>query len=113
MTDFVWKRRERAVARLFGGRRIPVTGLDRHGADVDTPRLLIQVKHGHRRPAFLKAWLDGICDQATHVGRVGVVVWTTAGEPTADAVVVLRAVDLKALLASGNRFTTGLEDGVT
>jgi hypothetical protein len=97
MADRVWKRRERHVAAALHGRRIPVTGVDRHGADVETPLLAIQVKHGRRRPAFLRDWLDGICGRAAVTGRVGLVVWTTHREPTAEAVVILRLKDFEAL----------------
>ena len=34
MSDMNWKRLEREVARKLGGRRVPVTGLGRAGADV-------------------------------------------------------------------------------
>jgi hypothetical protein len=97
MADRTWKRREREVAGVLGGRRIPVTGIDRHGADVETPLLCVQVKHGRRRPAFLSEWLDGICRSGAASGRVGLVVWTDHHEPTRDAVVILRLADFEAL----------------
>jgi len=92
-----WKRRERDVARLLGGRRIPVTGLDRHGADVETELLAVQVKHGRRRPAFLRDWLAGICGQAKLRERVGLVVWADNRETLGDAIVFLRLADFEAL----------------
>jgi hypothetical protein len=100
MADRVWKRREREVAKTLKGRRIPVTGIDRHGADVETPLLSIQVKHGRRRPAFLREWLDGICGSAKVNGKVGLVVWTDHREPTPEAVVILKLSDFEALHGS-------------
>ncbi len=37
-----------------------MTGIDRHGADVETPLLCLQTKLGYRMPRYLRTWLDGI-----------------------------------------------------
>jgi hypothetical protein len=92
-----WKRRERDVAKALGGRRIPVTGLDRHGADVITPLLHVQAKHGRRRPAFLREWLSGIQADAKPHGKIGIVVWSDTRERSGDAIVMLSLADFTAL----------------
>lgn len=92
-----WKQRERNVAKVLNGKRIPVTGIDRHGADVVTPLLHVQVKHGRRRPAFLAEWLDGICGTAEACGKIGMVVWSANREPQGDAIVMLKLSDFEQL----------------
>lgn len=87
-----WKRRERDVATVLGGRRIPVTGVDRHGADVEAGMFKVQVKHGRRRPKHLREWLDGICSQAT-AGQIGIVIWADNNERLTDAVVLMKMKD--------------------
>jgi len=87
-----WKRRERDVARVLGGRRIPVTGIDRPGADVETDRLAVQVKHGRRRPASVREWPDGICSQAALRERVGLVVWAANRDTLRTAMVTLYGI---------------------
>ncbi len=96
MPDKTWKARERMTAARLGGQRIPVTG-EREGADVETPLLCVQHKHGRRRPAFLQAWLRGICGTAQRKGKVGLVVWSMPREAQDDAVVILRLKDFEAL----------------
>jgi hypothetical protein len=95
-----WKARERGVAKRLGGRRIPVTGIDRDGADVETPLLCVQAKHGRRRPGYLKGWLDGIRATASARGKVGVVVWSLKHERGDEAVVLLALRDFEALHGS-------------
>lgn len=92
MPDKTWKRREREVATMLLGQRIPVTG-ERHGSDVQTSEFSVQVKHGRNQPGYLREWLDGI-RAVTPMGKTGIVVWTTPHEPTRDAVVVMRFADL-------------------
>jgi hypothetical protein len=96
MADRTWKARERMTAKLLGGQRIPCTG-ERHGADIETPLLCIQQKHGRRRPAFLADWLEGICANAKPKGKVGLVVWSSNREPQGDAIVILRLSDFQQL----------------
>lgn len=96
MPDKSWKKAERRVAVKLGGKRIPVTG-ERNGADVLTPLLAIQVKHGRNRPAFLRDWIDGICTTAQACERTGLVVWQSKHERTDDALVLMRLSDFEAL----------------
>lgn len=92
-----WKRAERQVAKRLNGRRIPVTGIDRDGADVLTPLLAVQVKTGRRQPAFLSEWLSGICGRAQASGKVGLVVWQGSRQRLDQAVVIVRLSDFEAL----------------
>jgi hypothetical protein len=50
-----WKRCERAVARLLGGQRQPITG--RPSADVLTSQLAVEVKLRSRLPLWLERGL--------------------------------------------------------
>lgn len=97
MTDRAWKAAERRTAKLLGGRRIPVTGIDRHGADVVTPLFHIQNKHGRNRPSYLDDWLSGICGTARDAEKIGLVVWSSKGEKQADAIVMMRLADFVSL----------------
>lgn len=97
VSDKTWKKRERATAEVLGGKRIPVTGQDRHGADVVTELLHVQVKHGRNRPSYLREWLDGICGTASDAGKTGMVVWSIGHEKQADAIVLMRLSDFEAL----------------
>lgn len=97
MNRRTWKKRESAVAERLGGRRIPVTGLDRHGADVVTPLFHVQCKHGRNRPGYLREWLDGICGTAGDAGKIGMVVWSTLREDQGDAIVLMKLSDVEAL----------------
>ncbi len=96
MSDKTWKARERRTAQALGGRRIPVTG-ERDGADIETPLLCVQQKHGRRRPAFLQGWLSGICATAARKGKIGLVVWSAQHEAHGEAVVILRLDDFQQL----------------
>lgn len=97
MHKSTWKRRESMVAARLNGRRIPVTGLDRHGADVVTPLAHVQQKHGRKRPGYLKDWLDGICGTASDHGKIGIVVWSAMREDAGDAIVLMRLRDFQDL----------------
>ena len=88
-----WKRFETRVAKALGGRRIPVTGIDRHGSDVTTPMFEIQTKRRKGVPSYLREWLDGICATADKSGRTGIVIWTEPGRQDSSALVVVRLCD--------------------
>jgi hypothetical protein len=96
MPDKTWKARERKVAALLQGHRIPVTG-ERDGADVLTPLLAVQVKHRRSRPTYLRAWLDGILGTARKSNRTGLVVWSVHREDAANALAILRLDDFARL----------------
>ena len=91
--DKSWKAFERAVAKAVGGRRVPVTGIDRDGADVDGGPFQYQVKLGRRKPAYLTEWLTGIVSSASRKGATGIVIWKQPGERIDDSLVVMRLRD--------------------
>lgn len=92
-----WKRVETRIAKALGGKRIPVTGIDRHGADIITPMFCIQSKRRLGMPSYLREWLDGICLTAKQANKVGVVIWTSPGKRDESAVVVMRLSDFREL----------------
>lgn len=92
-----WKAFERRIAADCGGRRIPVTGIDRHGADVVTPMFHVQAKLRKSIPAWLGLWLSGIVGTASDAGKIGVLVLKRPRQKDTDALVVLRWADWVAL----------------
>ena len=96
MADKPWKKFEREVARRLGGKRIPVTGLDRAGADVDAGAFKVQCKLRRNVPAYLTRWLDGITMTAAHTGSTGIVVWRAPNTLNSNALVILRLSDWQA-----------------
>lgn len=97
MADKTWKKAERAVAIALGGERIPVTGIDRDGADVVTELFHVQVKHRRSIPAYLGEWLSGIRGTAQAQGKVGIVVLHVPGTEYRDAVVLVSLSDFQDL----------------
>lgn len=91
-----WKAFERVIAADLGGRRIPVSGVDRHGADVETPMFHVQAKLRKSLPAWLFDWLGGICG-TTPDGKIGILILRTPRMKNAEALVVLRYSDWKDL----------------
>jgi hypothetical protein len=88
-----WKGAERRIAADLGGQRIPVTGIDRHGADVRTPMFCVQVKLRKALPEWLWTWLAGIRNDAQPSGRVGVLVLKKPRQKDADGLVVMSYSD--------------------
>ena|SRR5215471_4144704 len=88
-----WKAYERRVAAALGGMRVPVTGIDRHGADVVTPLFDVQVKLRASLPQWLFAWLGGICNNAKRAEKIGLLVLKTPRMRDGDAIVVCRMRD--------------------
>jgi len=74
-----------------------VTGLDRHGADVETPLLCVQAKLGRCMPAYLNDWLSGIRGTARQKDKIGIVVWRPKGKRDDDAVVLIALKDFEDL----------------
>jgi len=52
MNRATWKAVERAIAKILGGQRIPITG--RAEIDIDHPWLAIEVKARHRLPQWIE-----------------------------------------------------------
>lgn len=84
-----WKRWEWLVGRDLGGRRIPVTGIDRAGADVVTPMFHVQLKLRNSLPAWPWAWLAGIRTDAKAHGKVGILLLRKPRQENAEALVVM------------------------
>ena len=96
-----WKQAERRIAKLLGGRRIPVTGRQRgDGPDIEHDALSIEVKSRKALPA----WLLGALNQAQAAsknGKVSVVVLHQDRAPYAESLVVLRLEDFAGYLKGG------------
>lgn len=90
-----WKGFERRCAKALGGRRRPVTGIDRGDGDVFTEMFEIQCKSRQGQPSYLREWLNGIVQTAKDRNRIGIVIWKEAGRgyPDGEALVVLRLSD--------------------
>jgi len=88
-----WKGAERRIATDLGGQRIPVTGIDRDGADVVTPVFHVQVKLRKSLPAWLWAWLRGIVGDAAPQNKIGILVLKRPRQRDAEGLVVLRYQD--------------------
>ncbi len=88
-----WKDAERRVAKLLGGRRIPVTGIDRADRDVEAGMFYYQVKHRRCLPQWLWDWLGGIQANAQPAGKVGVLILSKPRQRAAESLVVLSLKD--------------------
>jgi hypothetical protein len=91
-----WKRSERRIAEILGGRRVPVSGRQRGDApDIRHPTLAVEVKA--RRT--LLAWIEDALQQAeasARDGQVPVAVLHQHGQRYRDALLVMRLGDLGA-----------------
>ena len=92
-----WKGAERRIAADLGGARIPVTGIDRHGADVVTPMFHVQVKLRKALPGWLWNWLGGIRSDAGPRGKVGILVLKKPRQADAEGLVVMSYADFRDL----------------
>lgn len=93
MSELRWKKAERRLAALVGGKRKPVDG-SRAGIDVETELFGYQLKSRADIPAWLGEWLDGIAGRSEQVGKTGLLVLHRPGqEMRGTAVVVLRLAD--------------------
>jgi len=88
-----WKGAERRVAEAIGGTRIPVTGVDRDGADVVSGLFHVQVKLRRSLPQWLWDWLGGIVGDAAPHKKIGVLVLKKPRQRDAEGLVVLRYGD--------------------
>jgi hypothetical protein len=84
-----WKAAERRCAADLQGRRIPVTGIDRDGADVESSLFCVQVKLRASLPAWLWSWLDGIRGTAIPKGKIGILLLKRPRQADVDGLVVL------------------------
>ncbi len=93
MTERAWKRSERRVAELLGGRRVPVSGRQRGDApDIAHPVFAVEVKTRKTLPAWLRtAMAQAVAAQCGE--QIPVVVLHQAGDRYADDLVVVRMAD--------------------
>lgn len=101
MSDANWKRAERRVAQIVGGRRIGNGG--HGGEDVEHDRLSLEVKHRKKIPALIVSAYDQARRNAG--GKVPVVVLHAAGSPRYMA--VLELADLVDLIDVTDSSVTG------
>jgi hypothetical protein len=108
-----WKAAERRVAEDLGGQRIPVTGIDRDGADVVTPLFHCQVKLRKALPVWLWTWLAGIRGDATPAGKVGILVLKKPRQRDCDGLVVMSYgdfIDLHGAIPESEKVGVGVWD---
>ncbi len=95
MSNPQWKRVERQIAAMLGGRRVPVTGRTRGDApDIEHPAYSVEVKSRNTIPQ----WLLEALQQATasaRDNRVPVVIIHRNGARYSDALVVVRLSDFQ------------------
>ena len=96
-----WKSCERRVAKLLGGKRVPVSGRSRGDCpDVEHPTLSIECKSRKKLPA----WMEDAMRQAEAAaknGRLPVVVLHQDRTPYGEGLVVLRLNDFADYLKWG------------
>jgi hypothetical protein len=102
-----WKASERRVADDLLGQRIPVTGIDRDGADVVTPLFHVQVKLRKSLPQWIWNWLGGIVGDAARHRKIGVLILKKPRQRDAEGLVVLRYEDFVDLVG---RIDEGSDD---
>ena len=93
MTNPAWKRTERRIAALLGGRRVPVTGRQRGDVpDIAHDQLSIEVKHRASIPQWLCEAIEQAQASATPA-QIPIAVIHQHGKPYADALVVMTLAD--------------------
>jgi hypothetical protein len=95
VTEKCWKRAERRVAEILGGRRVPVSGRQR-GATPDVAHEVLSVEVKTRKT--LPAWIQDAMKQAeacAKEGQVPVTVLHQHGQRYRDSLVLMRLGDLE------------------
>lgn len=101
MADKSWKRAERAIASVLGGKRVPVSGRARGDApDVAHDRLSIEVKHRKALPGWIADALAQ-AEAAAVSGKLPAVILHQSGQRYVESLAVLRLRDLVILLEHG------------
>ena len=100
MARKMWKDFERSLRDYFRGVRIPVSGQEKDGRDVESlcGRFDYQAKRVQSAPKKVRYWLDGIRRTAEPRNRIGLVVIKAPGEDRAESMVILQACDWLAVL---------------
>jgi hypothetical protein len=89
MTNPAWKRTERRIAAILGGRRVPITGRQRGDVpDVSHPLWSVEVKHRQTLPGWLCAAVEQ-SQAAAMPGQIPIAVIHEHGRPYAAALVVM------------------------
>lgn len=89
-----WKRTERELAKMLGGKRIPVTGRQRgETPDIDHPLYSIEVKHKKKLPEWLHDAHDQAVQSSNKRKKLPVVVLHETGKAHKNDYVVLQMRD--------------------
>ncbi len=98
MSEKFCNRTERKIAKLLGGRRVPVSGRQRGDvSDVEHDQLSMEVKSRKILPAWILEALDQ-AQAASENGRIPVALLHQPSRKYADSLCVLRLKDLSRLL---------------
>lgn len=90
-----WKRTERRVAGILGGKRVPVTGRGRGDApDIQHPWLCPEVKHRRKLPAWLHEAMAQARAAATSE-QLPIVVLHESGQRHTNDMVLVRLSDFQ------------------
>ena len=96
MAEKTWKRTERKIAALLGGKRVPITGRQRGDVpDVAHAWLSIEVKHRRTVPEWL---LDAMAQAVAAVRgeQLPVAILHQHGTPHCEDLIVIRLADFRA-----------------
>lgn len=94
MSDKTWKAIERGVAKLLGGRRVPITGRQRGDVpDIEHPFYSLEVKHRQELPSWLH---DAMAQaEASNDGtKTPLVILHEKGTAIPDSYAVIRLRDI-------------------
>jgi hypothetical protein len=95
MSERAWKKAERRIAELVGGKREPVSGRQRGATpDIRHPTLSVEVKSRKKLPNWLEDALQQ-AEAASRDGQLPVAILHETGRNYRDALVVMRLGDLK------------------
>jgi hypothetical protein len=90
----LWKSTERAIAKLLGGIRVPITGRQRGDVpDVLHPKYSIEVKHRQNLPDWLLEAMEQ-AEAAKRGSQVPMVVLHMKGRKHMDDLVVFKIRDI-------------------
>jgi hypothetical protein len=95
VSDKRWKRRERQVAKVFGGKRVGPAGFNT--ADVTHPLLSISVKSRKALPAWAMACLEEARGFRDSNGKAPAVILIGKGMRIRDGILVMRLGDFEQL----------------
>lgn len=96
MSEKAWKRSERRIAEILGGRRVPVSGRQRGDApDIRHATLAVEVKSRKKLPAWIVDALDQ-AEASAGAGQTPVAVLHEHGQRYTDSLVLVRLGDLEA-----------------